>query len=515
MPGHAQAAIASYPDLGCSDKAPPVSADWGIHEWLFNVEDSTFTFLENVLREVMAIFPSRYIHIGGDEAAKQQWRKSPQIQKCIAELGLENEDALQSWFVRRIGKFLTENGRRLLGWDEILEGGPLPKSAAVMVWREMKSAAHAVRSGHDIVATPDIPYYLNYVQSTASDEPSSHGNLTPLQAVYEFEPVPADFNEIEASRILGLQGNVWTEHIRLAAGLEHMVFPRLSAVAETAWSPQNRRDWRTFLHRLAPQMGRFARSGIRAADSAFAAVIDAQPDGLSHAKVTLSNQANFGELRYTLDGSEPTSNSPRYTQPLSIPLPTTLRANAFLGTQPLAKPRGQLVTALALRTRHAEQLIPTDKGQYYYSRLEADEATEGQRLTLPVPITAPSWHWPKAALSGIHTVRAEVLRLPYNFQHAYNEHFRDSAAESDDAAAKPVYLRLYLDNLDGDPVAQAQIEAQPNAESQTTPLTTVDIPLPPTNGTRDLRLKFSMPPQSQLWALYRLQLLTAAELHHA
>jgi len=507
MPGHAQAAIASYPELGASGTQPPVSADWGIHEWLFNVEDSTFAFLENVLREVMAIFPSRYIHIGGDEAAKQQWRKSPQIQKRIAELGLANEDALQSWFVRRIGKFLTENGRLLLGWDEILEGGPLPESAAVMVWREMKSAAQAVRSGHDIVATPDIPYYLNYVQSTASDEPSSHGNLTPLQAVYEFEPVPAEFSEAEAGRILGIQGNVWTEHIRLEAGLEHMVFPRLSAVAETAWSPQNARDWRDFLHRLTLQMRRFARSGIRAADSAFAVSIDAHPQGPTHAKVTLSNQANFGELRYTLDGSEPTTASPLYTQPFEILLPTTLRANAFLGSQALAKPRCRLIDALGLRTRRAEQLIPADKGHYYYSRLEANEATESERLTLPIPYNAPLWCWEKAPLDGIRAVRAEVLKRPFNFQHAYDETYRLSDGELGHAPDNPVYLQLYLNNLDAEPFAQARVE-----ESPTTTLTTVVIPIPPTNGTHDLRLKFSIDPQRQLWALYRLQLLTDAEV---
>jgi len=507
MPGHAQAAIASYPELGASGTQPPVSADWGIHEWLFNVEDSTFAFLENVLREIMAIFPSRYIHIGGDEAAKQQWRKSPQIQKRIAELGLANEDALQSWFVRRIGKFLTENGRRLLGWDEILEGGPLPESAAVMVWREMKSAAHAVRSGHDIVATPDIPYYLNYVQSTASDEPSSHGNLTPLQAVYEFEPVPAEFSKTEAGRILGIQGNVWTEHIRLEAGLEHMVFPRLSAVAETAWSPQNARDWRDFLHRLAPQMRRFARSSIRAADSAFAVSIDTQPQGPAHAKVTLSNQANFGELRYTLDGSEPMHNSLLYTQPFEISLPTTLRANAFLGDQALAKPRSRLIDALGLRTRCAEQLIPADKGHYYYSRLEADEATASERLTLPIPYNAPLWCWEKAPLNGIRAARAEVLKRPFNFQHAYDENYRLSDGELDHAPDHPVYLQLYLGGLDAEPLAQARVE-----ESPSTTLTTVVIPLPPTNGPHDLRLKFSIDPQRQLWALYRLQLLTDAEV---
>jgi len=510
MPGHAQAAIASYPELGCSEKAPPVSADWGIHEWLFNVEDSTFEFLENVLREVMAIFPSRYIHIGGDEAAKQQWRKSPIIQQRIAELGLENEDALQSWFIRRIGKFLTDNGRCLLGWDEILEGGPLPESAAVMVWREMKSAAHAVRSGHPIVATPDIPYYLNYVQSTASDEPSSHGNLTPLQAVYEFEPVPADFSDTEAGRILGIQGNVWTEHIRLAAGLEHMIFPRLSAIAETAWTPQNARDWRAFLPRLAPQMRRFARSGIRAADSAFAVAIDAQPDGPSQARVSLSNQTGFGELRYTLDGSEPTATSPRYTQPLSLSLPATLRTNVFWNGQALAKARGQRVDALALRTRHAEQLIDQDKGNYSYSRLEADEATEGERLTLAIPYNAPLWEWPQASLDGIRVIRAEVLRRPFNFQHAYDENYRPSDEELSRTENDPVYLQLYLGNSDDKsdrpPYAQTKIE------SQTTPLTTIDIPLPQTNGTHDLRLKFSIPPQRQLWAIYRLQLLTAADL---
>jgi len=519
MPGHAQAAIASYPELGCSHEAPPVSADWGIHKWLFNVEDSTFAFLENVLREVMEIFPSRYIHIGGDEAAKQQWRNSPQVQKRIAELGLENENALQSWFIRRIGNFLTQNGRCLLGWDEILEGGPLPESAAVMVWREMKSAAHAVRSGHDIVATPDIPYYLNYVQSTASDEPSSHGNLTTLQSVYQFEPVPADFSDAEAGRILGIQGNVWTEHIRLAAGLEHMVFPRLTAIAETAWTPQNARDWRAFLHRLAPQMRRFTRSGIRAADSAFAVVIDAQPDGLAHAKVMLSNQANFGELRYTLNGSEPTADSPRYTQPLSISLPSTLRANAFLGTQPLAKPRSQLIDELALRTRHAEQLINADKGHYAYSRLEADEATEGERLTLAIPYNAPLWYWPQAPLDGICAVRAEVLKRPFNFQHAYDENYRSNEEVSDATANEPVYLQLYLGSVNGDsgtpdstPFAQARVDSQANAESRPSVLTTVTIPLPPTSGTHDLLLKFSIAPQHQLWAIHCLQLLTTADL---
>jgi len=514
MPGHALSAIAAYPELGASGEQPPVSSDWGIHEWLYNVEDSTFSFLENVLLEVMEIFPSRYIHIGGDEAAKQQWRNSPQIQKCIAELGLENEDALQSWFIRRIGKFLTENNRSLLGWDEILEGGPLPESAAVMVWREMKSAAHAVRSGHAIVATPDIPYYLNYVQSTASDEPSSHGNLTPLHAVYEFEPVPSDFSEAEASRILGVQGNVWTEHIRLAVGLEHMIFPRLSAVAETAWTPQTARKWREFLHRLVPQMRRFSRSGIRAADSAFAVAINAQPDGATHAQVSLSNQASFGELRYTLDGSEPTSASPLYTQPLSLPFPTTLRANAFLGSQPLAKPRSQPIDALTLRTRYAEQLIDQDKGNYAYSRLEADEATQGERLTLSIPYNAPIWHWPHAPLDGVCAVRAEVLKRPFNFQHAYDENYRLSDAELNGAENEPVYLQLYLGNPDSDletpnaePFAQAGVK-----ESETATLTTIDIPLPPTNGTHDLWLKFSLSPKRQLWAIYRLQLLTDTDL---
>jgi len=512
MPGHAQAAIASYPELGCSDNAPPVSADWGIHEWLFNVEDSTFTFLENVLREVMEIFPSRYIHIGGDEAAKQQWRNSPKIQKRIAELGLENEDALQSGFIRRIGKFLTENDRCLLGWDEILEGGPLPESAAVMVWREMKSAAHAVRSGHNIVATPDIPYYLNYVQSTASDEPSSHGNLTTLEGVYEFEPVPSDFSDAEASRILGIQGNVWTEHIRLAAGLEHMVFPRLTAIAETAWTPQNARDWQPFLHRLAPQMRRFARSGIRAADSAFAVAIEARQADPAHATISLSNQANFGELRYTLDGSEPTAASPRYTQPLSLPFPTRLRANAFLGAQPLAKPRGQLIDALALRTRLAEQLINADEGHYHYSRLEADQATEAERLTLSIPYNAPIWHWQQAPLDGIRAIRAEVLKRPFNFQHAYDEHYRLPAEEINRAQNEPIYLQLYLGDKAAEPFAQVRVETQANTKSQTTPLTTIEIPLPPTNGIHDLRLKFSINPKSQLWAIYRVQLLTEAEL---
>jgi hexosaminidase len=498
LPGHAQAAIASYPELGVTGQTPPVSPDWGVHTWLFNVEDPTFAFLENVLTEVMAVFPGQYIHIGGDEADKYQWQHSPQVQARRKALGLADDMQLQSWFIKRIEKFLVAHDRRLIGWDEILEGG-LPPEATVMSWRGTKGAVEAARQGHDVVLTPSDVTYLNRMQSEEADEPPAHDYPTPLKAVYDFEPVPPELNSEQAKHVLGTQANLWTEHVRTEARVEHMAFPRLSALAEVAWSPKGSRDWNGFLQRLAPQMRRFARAGIRAADSAFAVRIDAQPqdDG---AKVALANQTGFGELRYTTDGTEPNARSARYAQPLQLKLPATLAANAFLDGKPLARTRSVRIDAALLRSRDAEQLPPCRK-EGLVLRLEDDEPLQGERAVVPVDIGGPCWLWKQAPLEGMVSLRARVVDLPYNFQFGGES---ATAAPSDQTNA-PAALQVFENTCEGKPLASAKVAQTEAATEQ------IDIALPSSlQATRDLCLKFSGDHRQVLWAIDRVDLVPAA-----
>jgi hexosaminidase len=501
LPGHAQAAIAAYPEFGVAVQAPPVSPDWGVHTYLYNVDEATFAFLESVLSEVMDIFPGRYIHIGGDEADKYQWRHSRQVQARRRALGLKDDMALQSWFVTRIEKFLVANGRRLIGWDEILEGG-LPPEATVMSWRGMQGAVEAARQGHDVVLSPSDVTYLNRMQSEEADEPPGHDYPTPLQAVYGFEPVPPELTAAQATHVLGTQANLWTEHVRTEPRVEHMVFPRLSALAEVAWSQQAARDFDGFLQRLAPQMRRFEAAGIAAADSAFAVRFNVRAKGADAATVALANQAGFGEIRYTADGSAPTARSPRYAAPLSVPLPTTIVANAFHNGAALAKPRTRQVDARTLRTRLAEQLSPcNEKGLVL--RLEDDEPQQGERAVVPVDIGAPCWLWRHASLDGIAALRAEVVDLPYNFQFGGDSAGAPAPAEP----ARLPQLQVFEGACAGEPIAVAGVPPQQTA------VRTVQVPLPSLPGARDLCLKFSGDHRRGLWAIDRAELVPAQAVH--
>ncbi len=496
MPGHAQSAIAAYPEFGATGKAPPVSPDWGVNTWLYGVEDPTFEFLQNVLTEVMDIFPGQYIHIGGDEADKYQWRNSPQIQARRKALGLADDMQLQSWFIKRIETFLVAHDRRLIGWDEILEGG-LPPEATVMSWRGMEGAVEAARQGHDVVLSPSNVTYINRMQSEESDEPPGHDFTTTLRKVYDFEPVPPELDANQARHVLGTQANLWTEHVRTEPRVEHMAFPRLSALAEIAWSPKATRDWEGFLQRLAPQMRRFQRAGIHAADSAFAVRIRAQAQGQG-AQVALLNQTGFGELRYTTDGSEPTAQSPRYQQPLQVALPTTIKANAFHQDKPLAAMRELRVDARTLRTREAEYLDACRKDSYVL-RLEDDEPREGERAVVPVDIGTPCWQWKQAPLDGIAVLSAEVLDLPYNFQ------FGGDSVGAVLPPAGPVDLQVRVGGCDGTPVASARVVPADAAVKR------VDVALPRMTGAQDLCLKFSGDHRRVLWAIDRVELRPAAE----
>jgi hexosaminidase len=261
MPGHATAAIASYPELGNTGQAPEVSTHWGVHKSIFNANEKTILFLQDVLSEVLGIFPSPFIHVGGDEAVKDEWKASASAQARIRELGLKDEHELQSYFIRRMDRFLAERGRRLIGWDEILEGGLAP-GATVMSWRGMEGGIAAARAGHDVVMTPTDFVYLDYYQSKDPSEPLAIGGYLPVEKVYSFEPVPRELGAEEARRVLGAQGNLWTEYIATPEHLEYMAFPRLAALAEVTWTPKERRHFTDFRDRVRLQEQRWQAMGV-------------------------------------------------------------------------------------------------------------------------------------------------------------------------------------------------------------------------------------------------------------
>jgi hexosaminidase len=263
MPGHASAAIVAYPELGVAPYAASlkeVPSDWGVYQNLFNVEESTFTFLENVLTEVIDVFPGDYIHVGGDEAVKPQWEKSPRIQARMKELGVADAHHLQGYFIQRMAKFIESKGRRVIGWDEILEGG-IPPNATIMSWRGIDGAIAAAKAGHDTVLSPAPDLYFDHWQSAGDLSPGRSDTLS-LEMVYGFQPVPPSIPEDQRKHILGVQANLWAEMMRTEARVDYMLFPRIAALAEVSWSPAERIDWGDFQRRLDPQLRRYDKAGI-------------------------------------------------------------------------------------------------------------------------------------------------------------------------------------------------------------------------------------------------------------
>jgi hexosaminidase len=262
MPGHSQAAIAAYPELGNSKKPMEVPVSWGVVEDVFNVEDSTIRFLQDVLTEVMSLFPSRFIHIGGDEVPKRQWHDSAEAQELMTRRGLKDEQELQSWFIHQMDDFLTAHGRRLIGWDEILEGG-LASGATVMSWRGEAGGIAAAKAGHDVVMAPSGWTYFDHYQSKdQTHEPHAIGGYLPLQKVYEYEPIPAALTTDEAKHVLGAQAQLWTEYIPTPKQVEYMAFPRLCALAEVVWSPKESRNYADFQRRLEMHVQRLQILGV-------------------------------------------------------------------------------------------------------------------------------------------------------------------------------------------------------------------------------------------------------------
>jgi hexosaminidase len=265
MPGHASAALASYPEFGCiENKEYKVKTTWGIFEDIYCPSEQTFIFLENILVEIMELFPSEYIHIGGDEAPKKQWKESDLAQQVIQREGLENEEELQSYFITRIQEFLNANGRQIIGWDEILEGGLAP-NATVMSWRGMEGGIKTAKQQHNVIMTPTSHAYLDYYQAEPKAEPLAIGGFSPLKEVYNFEPIPEELTTEESQYILGAQGNVWTEYMHTGNKVEYMAYPRASAISEVTWSPKPKRNWTDFWQRMQTHFDRFEILDVNAA----------------------------------------------------------------------------------------------------------------------------------------------------------------------------------------------------------------------------------------------------------
>jgi hexosaminidase len=414
MPGHALAPIVAYPKLGVNPNPPAIDRNnWGIFPWLYNIDDGTFAFLDDVLDEVMDLFPSDYIHVGGDEAVKDQWKASPQIQAQMKALGIADEHALQSYFIQRVGKHLDARGRRLIGWDEILEGGLAP-NATVMSWRGLEGAIAAAKQGHDTVLSPWPLMYLDNRQSASPDEPPGRGRVVSLKDVYDFDPAPAAMTPDERKHVIGLQANAWTEHMRTDKRLERMVFPRLVAVAERGWSPESVIDWADFNRRMPAEFARLDKLGVAYDAVPFEPQATLSPGEGGKVDVALASSLAIGEIRYTVGGGEPTAASSLYTQPMALKANDKLRARTFVDGRPLGRVRELSANPDSLLTRTGHQLKAcSDKLTLL---LEDDAPGTGDRAVFHVDIMNPCWIWEGADLTKGAVMTARIGQVPFNFQ---------------------------------------------------------------------------------------------------
>lgn len=336
LPGHMLAALTAYPELGCTGGPYEVAREWGVFDdVLCPGKEETFTFLEAVLTEVMEIFPSQYIHIGGDEAPKTRWEECPACQARIKELGLKDSDGhtaehyLQSYVTARMEKFLNDHGRSIIGWDEILEGELAP-NATVMSWRGMGGGIQAAQLGHDVIMTPTNYSYLDYYQTQhTADEPLAIGGFVPLEQVYSFEPVPEVLTAEQRTHILGPQANLWTEYIKEPEHVEYMLLPRLAAMSEVQWMQPEKKNYESFLKRLPQLLALYDKLGYNYATHVFDVAAELKANFDNNALDVTFTTIDDAPVYYTLDGSEPNESSSRYEGKLSIRENATLKAVAI------------------------------------------------------------------------------------------------------------------------------------------------------------------------------------------
>ena len=495
VPGHATAIIAAYPQLASIPNAPQSpSHDWGILPNLLNPEDATFTFLDDALDEVMALFPGPFIHVGGDEAVKDQWRANPRIQAKIKSLGLKDEDALQGWFTARIGAYVASRGRRIIGWDEIL-GGKVPGDAAVMSWHGVDGAATAAKSGYDAVVAASPILYLDHIQSDSGDEPPGRPEIIDWRQLYLFDPMPTGLTPQQRRHVLGLQANLWTEHARTTEYADRMIWPRAAIVAELGWS-NGAKDWPAFSRRLVAATQRWTRMRLGYD------VTPLEPEakiGGSDTQLTaaLRQPAAIGTTRFTIDGSAPSPRSPDYRQPLTLKPGTILTARAFDGTTALGSAKRWVIGSELLRTRTASEMELCTNA--IALRLEDDGPTNGKRRIHWVDIMHPCWIWRGAPLSGAKRIIAEVGRLPFNFSIGDDINkitFKPPATPAGE-------LEVRRDGCDGPRIASVPLDPA----TRTSGVAQVAGTIPAQEGAHDLCMTFTQKGPDPFRVLDRLTLL--------
>lgn len=310
MPGHSEEVLAVYPQLSCSGNGKGGEFCAG--------NEASFQFIENVLKEVLELFPSEYIHIGGDEASKSAWKKCPLCQRRIRKEHLKDEKELQSYFIRRVEKFLTAQGRNIIGWDETLEGGLAP-DATVMSWRGENGGIEAARSGHDVIMTPGAYCYFDSYQAEPSTQPYAIGGFLPYLKVYSYHPVPSELSPEEARHILGAQANIWTEYISTPEHVEYMAYPRVLALSEVVWSPQEKKNNEDFKRRVKSHICRLKQKGVNVFPLSDRIEMEMEVDTLEkRIRVSFDSEKYNPEIHYTLDGSLPDSQSALYKGPFWI-----------------------------------------------------------------------------------------------------------------------------------------------------------------------------------------------------
>lgn len=336
FPGHMQAALAAYPDMGCTGGPYEVWQKWGVSDNVLCAgNDKTLTFIDNVLKEITQLFPSKYIHVGGDECPKTQWQKCPKCQARIKSLNLEAKDGhsaeerLQSYIITHASNYLKSLGRNTIGWDEILEGG-LAEGATVMSWRGESGGIAAAKQHHDVVMTPNSYLYFDYYQSLdKANEPIAIGGYLPLETVYSYEPMPKELTADEARHIIGVQANIWTEYMPTFKQMQYMALPRLAALSEVQWSQPALKDYNSFTNRLTEFTHLYDRLGYNYAKHLYNVAIHVDSDNKWREILIHMTTAGNAEIRYTLDGTEPTANSTLYTGAIVLQKSAKIRAAAF------------------------------------------------------------------------------------------------------------------------------------------------------------------------------------------
>ena len=495
LPGHATAAIAAYPRLGVDGKPVSVSNRGGIHSNLFNVDEATFEFLDTVMGEVAALFPGPFVHVGGDEARKEVWEASAEVKARMEALGVADSAHLQAYFIGRLQASLARRGKRLIGWDEILEGG-LPANAVVMSWRGTQGGLDAVRQGHDVVMSPTQRLYLDYLQTASSHEPAGRLALNPLRSVYDFEPVPDALAPAQQAHVLGLQANLWTGLRSDAAAIQHNTFPRLAAVAETGWSPRSRKDYSDFLRRLPVQLRRYRALRLNYARTPFEVGIQVLGTRKGAPRIVLAAPLPYA-IHYTLDGRAPTAASPLYEAPLAVQLPVRIRAATFQAAERLAPVTAASIDAGASYRREATQMSACPDAPGPALRLQGPAAA-GRRF-YNVDLLAPCWLWPDAPLHHMHRVRLSIAKLPFNFLLTAKEEARRRFLSAATVAGE---LDLRLGGCDGVRVASLRLPARTPAQG---PLT-VEAPLQAGVGRGDVCIRFSGDTRPTMWVLERMEL---------